>query len=205
VAFKIPDFWPHDPATWFRKLESKFRICNISQSSTKYDHLLSVLPTEVCSNIYDNLEEIDDNATDTYEQLKALLVSRYTKDRWARAFKLLKFSEIGDMKPSDMMRQMKALISTDVRPGTYFIASILFRLPSDMIDHLIAKDFKDCTKMAEYADLLYSRRGTNAAVYRPILGLDFLSAHRLLVEPSRPSGAGLEVSETALQSKSQRR
>ncbi len=205
MAFKIPDFWPHDPATWFRKLESKFRICNISQSSTKYDHLLSVLPTEVCSNIYDNLEEIDDNATDTYEQLKALLVSRYTKDRWARAFKLLKFSEIGDMKPSDMMRQMKALISTDVRPGTYFIASILFRLPSDMIDHLIAKDFKDCTKMAEYADLLYSRRGTNAAVYRPILGLDFLSAHRLLVEPSRPSGAGLEVSETALQSKSQRR
>jgi hypothetical protein len=30
-----------------------------------------------------------------------------------------------------------------------------------MIDHLIAKDFKDCTKMAEYADLLYSRRRTN--------------------------------------------
>jgi hypothetical protein len=33
VAFKIHDFWPHDPNTWFRKLESKFRICNISQSS----------------------------------------------------------------------------------------------------------------------------------------------------------------------------
>jgi hypothetical protein len=30
-----------------------------------------------------------------------------------------------------------------------------------MIDHLIAKDFKDCTKMAEYADLLFSRRRTN--------------------------------------------
>ncbi len=132
-------------------------------------------------------------------------MSRYTKDRWARAFKLLKFSEIGDMKPSDMMRQMKALMPMDVRPGTYFMASFLFRLPSDMIDHLIAKDFRDCTKMAEYADLLYSRRRTNAAVYRPILGLDFLSAHRLLVEPNRPSGAGLEVSETALQSKSQRR
>jgi hypothetical protein len=33
VAFKIHDFWPHDRNTWFRKLESKFRICNISQSS----------------------------------------------------------------------------------------------------------------------------------------------------------------------------
>jgi hypothetical protein len=162
VAFRIPDFWPHDPNTWFRKIESKFRICNITQSSTKYDHLLSALPTEVCSNINDSLEGIDENAEDAYEQLKALLVSRYTKDRWARAFELLKFPEIGDMRPSEMMRQMKALLPTDDRPGTYFMASFLLRLPTDMIDHIIAKDFKDCTQMAEYADLLYSRRSCNA-------------------------------------------
>jgi hypothetical protein len=30
-----------------------------------------------------------------------------------------------------------------------------------MIDHIIFKDFKDCTKMAEYADMLYSRRRGN--------------------------------------------
>jgi hypothetical protein len=139
----------------------KFRICNISQSSTKYDHLLSALSTEVCSNINNSLEKINENAADAYEQLKALLVSRYTKDRWARAFELLKFPEIGDMKPSDMIRQMKALLPTDSRPCTYFMALFLLRLPSDMIDHLIDKDFKDCTKMAEYADLLYSRRRSN--------------------------------------------
>jgi hypothetical protein len=44
VAFKIPDFWPHNPNTWFRKIESKLRICNIKHASTKYDHLLSALP-----------------------------------------------------------------------------------------------------------------------------------------------------------------
>jgi hypothetical protein len=65
------------------------------------------------------------------------------------------------MKPSEMMRQMKALLPRDSNPGTYFMASFLLRLPSDMIDHIIAKDFKDCTKMAEYADLLYSRRRGN--------------------------------------------
>ncbi len=75
-------------------------------------------------------------------------MSRYTKDRWARAFELLNFSEIGDMKPTDMMRQMKALLPTDNRPSTYFMALFLLRLPSDMRDHLIAKDVKDCTKMA---------------------------------------------------------
>ncbi len=89
-------------------------------------------------------------------------MSRYTKDSWARAFELLNFSEIGDMKPPDMMWQMKALLPTDNRPGTYFMDSFLLRLPCDMRDHLIAKDVKDCTKMAEYyATLLYNSRACN--------------------------------------------
>jgi hypothetical protein len=59
MAFKIPDFWPHDPTSWFHKIESKFRICNI----------------EVCSNINTSLMEIDKNAADAYKQLKGLLMS----------------------------------------------------------------------------------------------------------------------------------
>jgi hypothetical protein len=161
VAFKIPDFWPHDSNTWFRKIESKFRICNIRQSSTKYDHLLSALPTDICSSINDSLAEIEENAADAYEQLKALLMSRYTMDRWARAFELHKFPEIGDMKPSEMMRHMKALLPPDSTAGTYFMAVFLLRLPADMIDHIISQDFKDCTKMVEYADKLYARRRGN--------------------------------------------
>jgi hypothetical protein len=47
------------------------------------------------------------------------------------------------------------------------MAAFLLRLPADMIDHIISQDFKDCTKMAEYADKLYSRRRGNtvAAVH----------------------------------------
>jgi hypothetical protein len=162
VAFRIPDFWPHDPTTWFRKIESKFRISNIRQSS--YDHLLSALPTDICSSINDSLAEIDENAEDAedaYEQLKALLMSRYTIDRRARAFELHKFPEIGNMKPSEMMRQMKALLPPDSAAGTYFMAAFLLRLPADMIDHIISQDFKDYNKMAEYADKPYARRRGN--------------------------------------------
>jgi hypothetical protein len=108
------------------------------------------------------LAEIDENAADAYEQLKALLMSRYTMDRWARSFELHKFPEIGDMKPSEMMRQMKALLPPDSNAGTYFMSAFLLRLPADMIDHIISQDFKDCTKMAEYADKLYARRRGNA-------------------------------------------
>jgi hypothetical protein len=44
----------------------------------------------------------------------------------------------------------------------YFMAAFLLRLPTDMIDHIISQDFKDCNKMAEYADKLYARRRGNA-------------------------------------------
>ncbi len=82
-------------------------------------------------------------------------------DRWARAFELHKFPEIGDMKPSEMMRQMKALLPPDSTAGTYFMAAFQLRLPADMIDHIISQDFKDSNKMAEYADKLYARRRGN--------------------------------------------
>jgi hypothetical protein len=91
VAFRIPDFWPHYPTTLFRKIESKFRICNIRQSSTKHDHLFSALPTDICSSINNSLTEIDKNAEDAYKQLKSLLTSLYTMDCWAREFELHKF------------------------------------------------------------------------------------------------------------------
>jgi hypothetical protein len=45
---------------------------------------------------------------------------------------------------------MKALLPPDSTTSMYF-----------MIDHIISQDFKDCTKMAEYADKLYSRRRGN--------------------------------------------
>jgi hypothetical protein len=88
-------------------------------------------------------------------------MSRYTMDHWARAFELHKFPEIGDMKPSEMMRQMKALLPLDSPASTYFMAALLLCLPADMIDHIISQDFKDCNKMVEYTDKLYARRRGN--------------------------------------------
>jgi hypothetical protein len=44
------------------------------------------------------------------------------------------------------------------RPGTIFTAVFLLRLLLEMRDHLISKDFKDCTLMAEYAGNMYGGR-----------------------------------------------
>ncbi len=52
------------------------------------------------------------------------------------------------------MRQMKALLPTDSSPGTYFMASFLLRLPADMIDHIISKDFKDVKQLQQFLGIV---------------------------------------------------
>jgi hypothetical protein len=42
------------------------------------------------------------------------------------------------------------------------MAIFILHLPSEMRDHLIAKDFKNCTLMEEYSNLLYSSRASCA-------------------------------------------
>jgi hypothetical protein len=116
VAFRIHNFWPQDPDTWLRQIECKFRVWLITSLQTKYNHTLIALPTEVCSNITYSLRNIDESEPNAYKQLKVLLVSRYKKARWTRCFEVLKYLELGDMKPTDLMRQMKALLPTDSSP-----------------------------------------------------------------------------------------
>jgi hypothetical protein len=72
-------------------------------SHYQFDHILGTLPTEFCTNISDSLRNINESANDAYEQLKALLVTRYTKAPWTRAFELLKYPKLGDMKPPNLM------------------------------------------------------------------------------------------------------
>ncbi len=177
------DFWPHNPDIWFKQLESKFRICNITSSTTKFDLTLDTLPAEVCSNISDSLSAIDEFADDAYDQLKTLLITRYTKDRWTRAFELLELPDLGDRKPSDLMRQMLDLLPADDRPGTLFMAMFLLRLPSEMRAHLIAQDFKDCSLMAECADRLHSSRAADNSDYGTAVNTGVAGRRRRDVSP----------------------
>ncbi len=54
-------------------------------------------------------------------------------------------TDLGDMKPTDLMRQMWALLFTYSRSGTTFMSMFLPHLLSEMRGRLIAKDFKYCT------------------------------------------------------------
>ena len=47
VSVKLPDFWTEDPDLWFLHAEAAFRNAQITQSITKFDHIVQKLPQKI--------------------------------------------------------------------------------------------------------------------------------------------------------------
>ena len=60
------------------------------------------------------------------------------------------------------MDSMLALLSEGEVPGSLFLGLFLERLPVEMRDHLVAKDFKNPSEMALHADKLWDARRAQA-------------------------------------------
>lgn len=43
VALKLPDFWLHDPPSWFVHVEAQFALHGISADDMKYHHVVALL------------------------------------------------------------------------------------------------------------------------------------------------------------------
>ncbi len=88
---------------------------------------------------------------------------------------------------------MKALLPPDSTPGTYFMAAFLLRLPHRSnapagpqlagADGRSTPTWGTIRRRVSFGLRTFFVTFLLAAVYRPILGLDFLSAHGLLVDP----------------------
>jgi len=63
VSVKAPPFYQKNPDVWFLQMESQFQLANITNSKTKYNHVLSSLPEDIACNL-------SITASTTYEDLK---------------------------------------------------------------------------------------------------------------------------------------
>lgn len=110
VGVKIPPFWTPDPVLWFTQLEAQFELAHISTETTKYNHLLSALDGNTLTIIADLIKR---DLPATYIELKQALISRCTDTEEQRIRKLLTGLELGDQKPSVLLRKIKAMASSN--------------------------------------------------------------------------------------------
>ncbi|CAI5673605.1 unnamed protein product [Oreochromis niloticus] len=149
VALKLPDFWLHDPPSWFVHVEAQFALRGISADDTKYHHVVA------------SLDPLDPPAQGKYAALKGLLLRRYALSDAERAEQLLNLSGLGGGTALELMENMLSLLGPD--DGGFLFVHLFLRQPPAAVRAVLANSpllpAKDYCSLAEEADriLLASR------------------------------------------------
>ncbi|GBM73414.1 hypothetical protein AVEN_143083-1 [Araneus ventricosus] len=147
-AVKVPPFWRENPAIWFSQLESQFVTSGIVQDSTKYHTVVASVETEILSQVSDIITSPPNN--DMYKTLKDRLINIFSDSEERRLKKLLQDVELGDKRPSTLLREMQDLAGN--RVGDELLRSLwLQRLPTQM-QAILTTSSDDLNKLSLMAD-----------------------------------------------------
>lgn len=148
---KLPPFWPHDPALWFHQVEAQFTTRNITQQTTKFNHIVGSLAPETATEVRDIIFNVP--AVNPYIVLKERLISRTSMPQAQRMQSLLSLPPLGDLRPSQLLRRMEQLADKKLEDPMY-VELFLSRLPEPVRLVLRAQHGKTLHQLAELADTL---------------------------------------------------
>ncbi|XP_064472586.1 uncharacterized protein LOC135387161 [Ornithodoros turicata] len=152
VAVRLPPFWPANPTIWFVQVECQFQLAGITTQATKYQHVVSVLPPEVASDVTDIL--CAPSGPTSYDTLKAAIIQRTMASHRKRFQQLLSVEDLGDRRPSQFLRHMQTLLGDRAQTFVEALLKELFlqRLPSTMQMILATATNLSLTELALHVD-----------------------------------------------------
>ena len=108
VSVKLPPYWPQDPILWFARAEAMFRTRGVTAQQTMFDYVIGSLDHEFAVEIRDIL--LSPPRNDPYSVLKRELIRRTQASAQQRLRELLSQKDLGDRKPSQLLRHMQQLL-----------------------------------------------------------------------------------------------
>ncbi|XP_076047340.1 uncharacterized protein LOC143028866 [Oratosquilla oratoria] len=108
-VFRAHPFSDRDPTIWFTILECNFKAGHITTSLTKISHACGLLPPDVLLQVWDTISKAPTSDT-PYEDLKQAVLDHLESSKATRLKELISKKELGDEKPSDLLRRMKRLL-----------------------------------------------------------------------------------------------
>lgn len=161
VSIKLPEFWQRAPEVWFMQVEANFALSRINNESTKYMHVLRVLPQDVAIDCTDVIRECSTHAT-PYTYLKDALLRRNSLTESQRIEGVLNTITMGDGSPSTFYRKLTNIAGTEFSPQ--IIRKIWARrLPKDIEIVVKSMDGTEINQVLIVADNIWDvvKRNTN--------------------------------------------
>lgn len=148
IASRIPDFWPENPRLWFIQVEAILAPQKTSDAN-KYFMVVAKLNKEVIQQVADIVASPPEN--NKFETLKNRLLQIYEESETRQVQKLISEIELGDQKPSQLLRRMKELATGKIENDTL---KILWQghLPASVRAVLTVTSAKDLEELAVIAD-----------------------------------------------------
>lgn len=148
VANKIPNFWPENPRLWFIQIEAILSPQKTSDVN-KYFMVVAKLSKEAIQQVADIVANPPEN--NKFETLKKRLLQIYEESETRQIQKLVSEMELGDQKPSQLLRRMRELARDKIEDDTL---KILWQghLPSSVRAVLTVTSTKNLEELAVIAD-----------------------------------------------------
>ncbi|CAB0042961.1 unnamed protein product, partial [Trichogramma brassicae] len=104
----VPEFWFHDPRSWFELLEGEFALLGIQNDDIKYNASLRALGNVVCKQISAFLHSIRAREA-RFEKVKAHVIHKFSPTVHEKIDQLFQHCSLGSKKPSELLNEMQAL------------------------------------------------------------------------------------------------
>lgn len=147
LALKVPPFWRDKPRLWFISFEATTDHLKKNQTE-RARMVIAQLDKEDIEEISDLLH--DPPATNQYQILKERLISIYEESESKQVQRLLSYTELGDQKPSQLLRRMCDLARKKIPDNTLKIMWMNL-LPTHIRSMLIVSEA--CNSQAALSEL----------------------------------------------------
>lgn len=147
LSLKVPPFWRDKPRLWFISFEAT--TSHLKRNQTELARMvIAQLDKEDIEEISDLL--YDPSETNQYQILKDRLISIYEDSDSKQLQRLLSYTELGDQKPSQLLRRMRDLARKKIPDETLKLMWMNL-LPTHIRSMLIVSE--TCKSQADLSDL----------------------------------------------------
>ncbi|VDP53108.1 unnamed protein product [Schistosoma curassoni] len=107
-GFRLPTYGSNNPRIWFAQIVALFMARGIRSQARKCAHVVGALPIEIAAEVGDLIDHVPES--EPYDKIKAAVIQRTSVSDEKRLQQLLTSCDLGDKRPSQLLRHMKQLV-----------------------------------------------------------------------------------------------